>query len=242
LPDDYIKKNPNIDVLKKVLGFKPDIYDQIPEDVRERYEITKNIPIEELRKLVSKSEKESSVKEETTWTPENEPHEVDVKIKKVEPNKIITPDLTGQGGPTGTGDGKKPIGKGEKTKEKTQSDKKAIGEWGEKYVYHALQKDYKKLGTISETDSGFKAANTSNEEFEIVWLNKYSEQGEGYDFVVKKNGVEIEYIEVKTKTQEDAELIEVTGTQWEFARKLFDQDEGEKYFFLCGLECWKRKY
>ena len=34
---------------------------------------------------------------------------------------------------------------------------------------------------------------------------------------------------MKTKVQEVEELIEVTGTQWEFARKLYDQGEGEKY-------------
>ena len=60
-------------------------------------------------------------------------------------------------------------------------------------------------------------------------MNKHQDKGKGYDFVVRKNGVETGYIEVKTKTQEVAELIEVTGTQWEFSRKLFDQNEGEKY-------------
>lgn len=54
----------------------------------------------------------------------------------------------------------------------------------------------------------------------------------GYDFVIKKNASEIEYVEVKTKTEEKPELIEVTGTQWEFARKLFEQNEGEKYSFF----------
>lgn len=43
------------------------------------------------------------------------------------------------------------------------------------------------------------------------------------------NGEEIEYIEVKTKTKEADELIEITGTQWEFARKLYGDNEGEKY-------------
>ena len=54
----------------------------------------------------------------------------------------------------------------------------------------------------------------------------------GYDFVIKKNASDVEYIEVKTKTEEKPEFIEVTGTQWEFARKLFEQNEGEKYSFF----------
>jgi hypothetical protein len=61
----------------------------------------------------------------------------------------------------------------------------------------------------------------------------------GYDFVIKKDGREIEYIEVKTKTEEEPELIEVTGTQWEFARKLFEQNEGEKYSFYVVLNAGK---
>ncbi len=44
---------------------------------------------------------------------------------------------------------------------------------------------------------------------------------------------------MKAKTQEDAELIEVTGTQWEFARYLFDKNEGEKYSFYVVLNAGK---
>ncbi len=239
LSDDYSKENPNIDILIKALGFKPDIYDQLPEDYRKKLEIVKNITPEELEKLVSKSKEKPSGKEEKTWTPEHEADEVNVEIEEVKPDKIVTPDLTRQGGQTDPGEDKKPTTGYETTEEKTSPDKKAIGEWGEKHVYHALQEKYKKLGTITETDSGFKAVNTSNEEFEIIWLNKHNDKGKGYDSVVKKNGAEIEYIEVKAKTQEDAELIEVTGTQWEFARYLFDKNEGEKYSFYVVLNAGK---
>ena len=242
LSDDYSKESPNIDVLKKVLGFKPDAFDQLPEDDKKRLDLTKGYTPEQLEKILSKSKKEPSVKEEKTWTPAYEPNAVPTKIQEAEPSKIVTPDLTGQGEQTDTGKGEKTTTEYEATEEdvsKISADKKAIGEWGEKHVYHALQEEYKNLGTISETDSGFKAVNADNEEIEIIWLNKHQDRGRGHDFVVKKNGVEIEYIEVKTKTQEDAELIEVTGTQWEFARKLFDQDEGEKYSFYVVLNAGK---
>ncbi|OGW06439.1 MAG: hypothetical protein A3I04_00600 [Nitrospinae bacterium RIFCSPLOWO2_02_FULL_39_110] len=242
LSDGYIKESPNIDVLKKILKFKPDIYDQIPEDVRERYEITKDIPIEELKKFAS-AKKEPSGKEEKTWIPEHEPDTVEVKIKEVEGDNIVTPDLTGQGEQVGTAEDEKPTDKDKKTtKEDVHEvpiDKKAIGKWGEKYVYYALKKNYQqKHGSIVETDSGFKAVNVSNEEFEIIWLNKHNDKGKGCDFVVNKNGTETEYIEVKTKTQEADELIS-TGTQWEFARKLFEQNEGEKYSFYVVLNAGK---
>lgn len=241
LSDDYIKESPNIDILKKVLEFKPEIIDQLPEDYRRILEIVKDSGLspEELEKLVSKSKKESSGKEEKTWTPEHEPGTVNVKIIEVEPDKIVTPDLTGQREPIGTEQGEEPTNEGEKPTEEdvdeTPTDKKVIGKWGEEYVYHALKKEYQKLGSITETDSSFKVVNASNEEFEIIWLNKHHDRGKGYDFVIKKKEAEIEYIEVKTKTQEVGELIGVTGTQWEFARKLFEQNEGEKYSFYVVL-------
>ena len=55
---------------------------------------------------------------------------------------------------------------------------------------------------------------------------------------IKDNGdiVDINIQEVK-KTQEYPELIETQGTQWEFARKLFDQNEGEKYSFFPLKPC-----
>jgi hypothetical protein len=245
LSDDYIKESPNIDILIKALEFKPEIIDQLPTDYRRILEIVKGSGLspEELEKLVSKSQKEPSDKEEKVWTAEHEPDTVNVTIKEVVPNIIVTPDLTGQGGQIGSEEDKESKPKGEKpikedTRE-TQCDKVAIGKWGEKYVYCALMDEYQKLGSITETDSGFKVLNATNGELKIVWLNKNHDRGMGCDFVIKKDGTEIEYIEVKTKTQEAVELIEVTGTQWEFARKLFEQDEGEKYSFYVVLNAGK---
>ncbi|MFA5779382.1 MAG: DUF3883 domain-containing protein, partial [Elusimicrobiota bacterium] len=110
------------------------------------------------------------------------------------------------------------------------ADKKRVGDNGEMEVYIALQREYRGKGTLLETDFGFKV-NHNNEEFEIIWLNKHHNIGKGCDFVIKKNNNEIEYIEVKAKVGESDELIEVTGPQWEFARKLYENDEGEKYSF-----------
>jgi hypothetical protein len=240
LSDDYIKESPNIDILLKALEFNLGIIDQLPEEDRKKLEIVKHLTPEELEKLVSKSKKESSGKEDKTWTPEHEPDAGNIRIIEVDPDKIVTPDLTGQGEPIGTGKDREPKEKPtEEDVPETQLDRKAIGEWGEKGVYHALKKEYQKFGSITETDSGFKVVNASNEEFKIIWLNKYHDTGKGYDFVVKKNGAETKYIEVKTKTQEVEELIEVTGTQWEFARKLFEQNEGEKYSFYVVLNAGK---
>jgi len=233
--DSYIKE----DILIKALEFKLEIIDQLSENDRRILEIAKNSGLtpKELEKLLSERNEKSLEKEEKQWMPECEPDAVSVRTQGVEPDKIITPDLTGQGGKTDTGKVKGTT-KGKDVPE-TLPDRKAIGEWGEKYVYNALKEEYQKLGSFTETDSGFKVLNVGNEELEIVWLNKHRDRGEGYDFVIRKNGTEIRYIEVKAKTQEVEELIEVTGTQWEFARKLFEQNEGEKYYFYVVLNAGK---
>ncbi|OGW47048.1 MAG: hypothetical protein A2Y66_07715 [Nitrospirae bacterium RBG_13_41_22] len=244
LSDNYIKESPNIDILTKALEFKPEIIDQLPPDYRRILEIVKGSGLspEELEKLLSKSKEEHSGKEEKTWTPEHEPDTVDVKIKEVKPDIIVTPDLTGQGEQIDSEENKEPTEDDKKIEAdvpKTLPDKKAIGKWGEKYVYYALKEKYQEQGDIIETDSGFKVINAGDEEFEIIWMNKYQDRGRGYDFVIRKNETEIGYIEVKSKTREDEELIEVTGTQWEFARKLYEQNEGEKYSFYVVLNTGK---
>ncbi len=71
-------------------------------------------------------------------------------------------------------------------------------------------------------------------------MNKHQDKGKGYDFVIRRNETETDYIEVKTKIEESEELIEVTGTQWEFARKLFDQNEGERYSFYIVSNAGKK--
>ncbi len=71
---------------------------------------------------------------------------------------------------------------------------------------------------------------------EIIWLNKNSDAGKGYDFLIVSHGEEIEYIEVKSKIDSNPHLVMMTGTQWEFARKLFNENEGDKYkiYVVCN--------
>ena len=136
---------------------------------------------------------------------------------------------TGEGETNGKGQNGKDIDK-EKTETISHSDKKNIGEWGEKVVLNRLRNKFmQEHFDITETEYGFKAVSANNEEVEIVWLNKHSDRGVGCDLIIKQNGAEIEYIEVKAKTHSDEELIEITGKQWESARSLFDKGEGAKY-------------
>ena len=67
----------------------------------------------------------------------------------------------------------------------------------------------------------------------MVWLNQSGNVGKGYDFVVKnREDKEIAYYEVKTKLDEKPALFEMTGTQWKWARKLYEKGEGNKYIIL----------
>lgn len=236
LSDNYKKEGSNIEILVKVLEFKPEIIEQLPEAEKEILKITKEegLTPEELKMLISESKRKTQYEEEKRWAPECEPDTSVLGIQEVEPEKIITPDLSNQEESNDTGKPEKStedIEKLEKEVDEASIDKKAIGKWGEEGVYNTLREEYQKQGKIIETDFGFKVINSNNEEFEIVWLNKNSEIGKGYDLCIKKNGTEVKYIEVKSKTQEDPEMIVIQGTQWEFARKLFDQNEGEKYYF-----------
>jgi len=244
LSENYIKENPNIDILIKALGFMPEIIDQLPEDDRKILKVAKahGITAEKLEKIISEKEEKTHEKDKEVWQADVQPNSIPINVQVIEPEKIVTSDLTGQG--EQQGEEKEPEKKDEENSKKedtskTQPDKKAIGKWGEEYAYNALIKKYQELGVITETDCGFKIKSDTEGETEIIWLNKHQDKGKGYDFVIKKNGIEIEYIEVKTKTKEGEELIEVTGTQWEFARMLFEQNEGEKYYFYVVLNAGK---
>lgn len=237
LSDNYSKESPNIDMLIKALEFKPDIIDQLPETEKQLLKLVKEkgLTIEDIERLPAKNKREQELQQKdkvSDWAPEFKPHEIEIKLKEIEPEKIVTLDLKGQSELLKKGNSETPqsekINENKAIEIPSPGDSKKIGGWGEEHVYHALKKKYEELGAIVELDFGFKV-NHNNEEFEVTCLNKPGNTGKGYDFVIKKNGVEIEYIEVKTKVQEAEELIEVTGTQWEFARKLYDQSEGEKY-------------
>lgn len=90
--------------------------------------------------------------------------------------------------------------------------RKAIGDWGEEFVNNYLKQKYKGQNDIT-----------------IKWLNQNDFIGIGYDFVILKDNIEVEYIEVKSKVSYHPSRIEISGTQWEWARELYDNNDGEKF-------------
>ncbi|MHB8336115.1 MAG: sacsin N-terminal ATP-binding-like domain-containing protein [Ignavibacteriaceae bacterium] len=238
LSDNFIKENSSIDILKKALGFKPEIIENLPDNFKRILEIAtkNNITPEEFQKLINEKQKESSKLEEDVWTPPFDPDSVIGNIIEVESEKISNPDLSYQNTLTEGDNQPETPSNGIDTPENGNdkpktSDRGSIGKWGEKHVFNTLKNVYKKYGHVKETETGFTVTRFPDDLLEIVWLNKNGEKGRGYDLVIKKNGFEIEYIEVKAKTQEDNELITANGAQWEFARRLFDNGNGDRYCF-----------
>ena len=217
LHDDYEKNNSQ--VLKENLKFKPDILEQLSEDEKATFEKGKKVEEygltdEDLKKAAEAKDQEKN-KGPKGWEPEVEVEDLPVpdEIEEENPAKIIIDDLSNQpDSPEGTRRKKPEEAKPPEREVETLADKKAKGEYGEKIVHRALKRKYKE-----------------NEGYEVRWMNENG-IGVGYDFCVKKDGKEIKYIEVKSRTEENPNLLEVQGTQWDFARKLFEQNKGEKFF------------
>lgn len=94
---------------------------------------------------------------------------------------------------------------------------KEIGRWGEKLALERLRRRHE------------------GESTEVIWLNEGSSLGIGYDLVLTEDDRDVEYIEVKSKMGMNPEWVEVTHTQWEFARKLHGQKEDRDYCFFIVL-------
>lgn len=218
LPDCYVKDDENVEILIDVLGFQIDeikrveekyggVY--IPAEQREKYEKFLKWEAEQ-----SRQEEGKKLEDDDKWIPEVEAESVEPIVEEIEPEIIKTPDYRGQR-PSENNNDIKYIETDDQDRprdERSKKELKDIGNWGEKYVFNHLQKEY---------------ANEDN--IEIIWLNTNGDVGKGYDFSILSNGEEVEYIEVKSKIDEAPQLFEITGTQWEFARKLYNENEGNKY-------------
>jgi len=232
LDSGYGLRSDFAEVLIGVLGFRSDEIKSIEEKTGGKF-----IPKEEIAEYEQwKAErgKKDTGREEPGWKPETRPEETEIRIEEIKPEPRVTPDLREQ-----------EVDEGEKTEDRGKTreggsrdtdrgggqDSKEVGNWGEAYVLKALRKNYENEKGVEETTLGFKTLNEDEKTIEVKWLNKNGDTGKGYDFVISSNGIEFEYIEVKTKKSEDMEFISITGTQWEFARKLYDMGDGDKYRF-----------
>ena len=216
LHNGYNKDHEDIDRLVKALGLKPDEIKAVEEKTGGKF-----IPKEEVEEYEEfkrqKQEKESKQISKEIWKPNSPPEDVAINIDDAPLEPMQTVDLSSQTVSEATTEksNKDESAKTETVDESipTSENSKDIGLWGEKYAKQYLEREYP--------------------EDDVLWLNQSGNVGKGYDFVVKnREDKEIAYYEVKTKLDEKPALFEMTRTQWEWARKLYEKDEGNKYIIL----------
>lgn len=225
LGNEYKTDFSNLEVFKEVLEFKADIFEQLPEEEKSILEVTKGRSPEEIKKALTLLDEQNSQEDKEVWKPETEPSKVTVNIEALSPEMLPVLVLENQTAKATTTDTSKP--------EKSQTKKSVhtlrdIGRWGEEYVFNVLKAQLGTDATLLETDFGFHLSNLQLE-VDVYWLNIRSDSGKGYDFILRQADEEVEYIEVKATVEDNEELIIISGTQWEFARKLFHSGEGDKY-------------
>ena len=233
LNEKYDKENENINILEEVLGFKLDEIKQIERKTGGKFIFKEDVELFlQMKKEQEKSD--TTVIEDGGWIPEIESDAIlNIESHEIKDKPIETPNLSSQDtddkneddndGEKDDGGTQKKISEQKNITQNTKN-KKKIGEWGEKIVKTYLIKKYK-----------------DDNEIKVRWLNANGNTGKGYDFAIEGNGKEIEYIEVKAKIYDQPELIEITGTQWEWARKLYNKNEGDKYKIFVVLNAGTKK-
>ena len=218
------------------------------------------IPVRDIKIKEGEKKKEIPKKEEKTiwekpkreygeppreWKPECRPEQADVNIVVYEPKETSPPRV-------GSEDKKRsvpsprdrmlshgPSTKHEKTDKSDEKDMKEIGKWGEGYVYSCLQKQKSKEypgAELIETEEGFNLEKDGKILVEVIWWNKYSDQGIGYDIELFENDIR-QYIEVKSTITEEVHTFNLSKAQWDMMQK-----EGDNFWIyrVYNTGCEKR--
>lgn len=204
LNDDYLKEDESVDKLSKILGLKLD------EILAFEEKTGKKVVSNEDFELLQRIKEEQNQTNKPVWTPKVAPDDATPTHDYSSLKKSGSEDLSGQ------------VGKIDSTNIRGENiqnqqpiapeDRKRIGDWGEAIAKKHLIKKYP--------------------DDEVVWLNTDGCVGKGYDFVIKKNGKDSAYYEVKSKTDLSPKLFQISGTQWDWAKKLQNSGNGEMYRIL----------
>jgi hypothetical protein len=243
LSPDYECKSPSSQILIPQLQLKPDVQQellqQLPESERKKFEVLLGLSSEQLEQMAAliKDKGKPQTPEPTppeepqdVWKPEADPEAVEVSQQPYAsaPHDVPLP----QQSPIGDHKGK-PNDNGRPEDEPgtpPTKHSKEIGRWGEQYVFKALLQEYDASSSPVLTNSGGLINTPDGRTIEIVWLNIDKDQGRGCDFLVSVDGDESRYIEVKSTSEDEFQLLRITGTQWELARKLYDNNKGQQYW------------
>jgi hypothetical protein len=210
LNDEYPIEEENTEKLVKILDLKLDEIIEFEEKTGKKVISLEDYDL--LQQLKSEQEDSEKNNQDDDWTPTAEPEQT---IPFIDPNTEIEErkpeDLSGQTTTKGNNEN------GDESNEDNDnsikpSDKKAIGDWGEKVASIYLNGKYPDQDVICLNDSGSK--------------------GKGYDFVIRDNGNDFAYYEVKSKIDESPQLFQISGTQWNWAKQLSNKNKGDMYKIL----------
>lgn len=217
LSDDYKKDHDNIEKLAKVLGLKLDKVLEFEEDTglkvvnKEEYD-----EFEKWKQEQAVDSDESPEESESDWKPDISPEDAIPIQDETDWIKHKTEDLSGQGNTENSTDSEQENNDHEENSDNNEpaapKNSKQIGDWGEAIARRYLMKKYP--------------------DNDVVWLNINGCIGKGYDFVIRSNGEDIAYYEIKSKTDESPKLIQVSGTQWNWAKQLHRSKKGDMYKIL----------
>ena len=235
LAKDYSVDNEYYNILEDVFLFKLDLIRQLEKKTGWKAIHPDEFALyEDFKNQRLNTEDEDNISENDDWEPDVNPENesIDLKEALLERNEID--DLKNQD-IVSSSVLEEIRSEREVYKDKDEDDEDGIpedkiGELGERWVFQYLTETrFKDIKNKVDTYYGFSGNDKSNNFIEVNWLNKNQNVGRGYDFVILENGVEIEYIEVKATIKSGKVLHKVQGTQWEFARKLFHEGNGDKY-------------
>jgi len=236
LADIYERKFLHADVLFPKLGFKDEIRKSLSSEEQKKLELTDDIHPDILQDIIMNYKKgneqnleneELSEADEDNWEPEIPADEANLTFEEIKNhiNKTEPPDDKGHYSLRAP-------------KDNSRNKSKILikrGNYGEECVYNYLLKKYKKKGKIEENDNFFQCIYGSKV-IKVIWENKFTEKGKPYDLFIKEDGQAFEYIEVKTKSSQALQWVDVSEDQWELARTLYECEEGDKYCFYVVID------
>ena len=253
--DDICKLYPANQIIEEYFIFKPDVEKTLPLDIQLKLDLIRQIGIDDLRILIE-SYNESQENTKMFFAIDIDSCNVEVPITEIafeNPRRTINIEdlekdeneskneinLTNevadfintlyeneQTDTTNTsGYEKKVIAR------TVDNETELIGKWGEDWVFKQLKMNYIKNGYIIEKE--FENSFQAEKKGEILTVTYHNANGEiqkGYDITIKKGEQILDYIEVKSRKDDKKEYFNVSGTQWEVAKKLEKQGEGNKYW------------
>lgn len=226
--------------------FKPNAVKLLPENDQRKLELTKGVPVEVLEQLLEQYERITEPEVVNVI-----PEETAVEIEEVElenPREEMTAEELTQSNDEDRENGEEQVvvdlmeelyadvNIPDKIIEqivvkKVSNEAELDGDLGERFVVSALKKKYlkKEYSIYNDDKDGFTAIKDERV-VEVVRHNKGGKVQKGYDISVSCKGDVIAYIEVKSKKGSDKEFFKVSGLQWEFAKKLNEEDNGDKHY------------